>query len=203
MAQMTADDFDFLMKQHVNGSFNAVKAVWPHMTNSCYGRIVLTTSGIGYFGFEGQLHYGAAKGAIHGMMRTLALEGAPLGIQVNAFWPSAFTRMVGGSGNDELRERMQRNMPAQLAAPVAVWLTHENCPLTGESLHGGSGRASRVFVAETRGFYSPHLTLEDVAANQQEVLQEDGYFVFRSAIDSSTAQSRVVSDFIDGNRESA
>jgi NAD(P)-dependent dehydrogenase (short-subunit alcohol dehydrogenase family) len=193
--ELTEADFDHLMRQHVNGSFNAVKAVWPHFSQKKFGRIVLTTSGIGYFGFERQLSYGAAKGAIHGMMRTLALEGAPLNIAVNAFWPSAFTRMVGGDANEALKERMQRNSPAHLAAPVAIWLAHEDCPLTGESLHGGSGRASRVFVAETRGYYQPNLTLEDVAANQQQVLQEEGYYVFRCAADSSIAQEKIVAEY--------
>ncbi|MET0380138.1 MAG: SDR family NAD(P)-dependent oxidoreductase [Spongiibacteraceae bacterium] len=192
---ITEADFDFQMRQHVNGCFNATKAVWPHFAQNKYGRIVLTTSGIGYFGFEKQLSYGAAKGAIHGMMRTLALEGAPLNIAVNAFWPSAFTRMVGGDANEELKARMQRNSPASLAAPVAVWLTHGDCPLTGEVLHGGSGRASRVFVAETRGYYQPGLTLEDVAENQQSVLQEDGYFVFRCAADSSVAQAKILEEY--------
>jgi NAD(P)-dependent dehydrogenase (short-subunit alcohol dehydrogenase family) len=191
-AEMTEADFDFLIRQHVHGSFHTVKAAWPHLVKKRRGRILLTTSGTGFFGLEGQVHYGAAKGAIFGMMRTLALEGAPHGIHVNAFWPSAFTRMVEVEG--ELKERMRRGMPATLTAPAALWLVHENCTLNGEVLHAGSGRVSRVLIAETRGHYSPEMTLETVAAHQSEILSEEGYCVFGSAIDSSLFQSRVVAE---------
>jgi hypothetical protein len=98
--------------------------------------------------------------------------------------------MVGDAG--DLQERMQRTMPPELTSPVAVWLTHESCSLNGEVLHGGSGRASRVFMGETPGFVNTSLTLEDVATNQDKILREDGYFVFESGYQSSEVQTKLV-----------
>jgi NAD(P)-dependent dehydrogenase (short-subunit alcohol dehydrogenase family) len=186
--EMTEEEFDFMIRNHLSSSFHVAQAAWPRMAAAGYGRLVLTTSGAAFFGIPGMAHYCAAKGAVYGLMRSLALE-APAGVQVNGFWPSAATRMVG---EGELRERMERSMPPRLAAPVAVWLAHETCPLNGEVLHGGSGRASRVFVAETKGMVRRELSLEDIAERQDEMLREDGYLVFKTAMESSEAQTRIV-----------
>lgn len=196
LAEMTEEDFDFLLRQHVHGTFHSVRAVWPQMVQQGGGRLVLTTSGASYFGLDQQLHYCAAKGAVHGMIRALAIEGRAPGIVVNGFWPSAFTRMV--EVGEELKARMQRTMPARLAAQVAVWLAHERCPLAGEVLHGGSGRASRVFVAETRGYCDAELSLESLTENCRQVVDEEGYMVFADALESSVAQTRIVAEALGG-----
>lgn len=188
-ADMAFADFEFMMRTHLYSSFHVIKAAWPHLARARYGRIVMTTSGVGMFGSVRSVHYGTAKGAIYGMTRGLALEGEPDGIAVNAFWPSAFTRLV--RGDDDLVARMVKAMPVDRATPVAAWLAHESCDVTGQLLHGGSGRASRVFVAETVGYHTADLTIEDVARNKQAIFAEDGYFVFKAAIDSSRQQTRL------------
>jgi NAD(P)-dependent dehydrogenase (short-subunit alcohol dehydrogenase family) len=189
-ADMSADDFDFLMHTHLYSAFHAVKAAWPHMINKQYGRVVLTTSGVGMFGSKGSLHYGTAKGALYGMMRSLALEGEEHGIASNCYWPSAFTRMARGS--EDLVSRMRAGMPVELSIPLAIWLSHESCKFNGEILHGGSGRVSRVFVAETLGYYNPAITVEDVASNLDPIMDMTEHFIWKAAIDSSEAQTRIV-----------
>lgn len=187
---MTTDQFEFMLKVHLHGTFHVTKAAWPHMMEAGYGRVILTSSCAGMFGVANNAHYCAAKGAVYGMVRGLAIEGASLGIHVNGFCPSAYTRMVGG--DSFLRERMEATMPADLVSPVAVWLAHERCSLSGEVLHGGSGRASRVLVAETRGYVDHNLTLEDMEQNEEAILDEAGYFVFRSGLESSQMQTALV-----------
>ena len=54
-----------------------------------------TSSASGLFGSFGQSAYSAAKMAIAGFTKTLALEGARYGIAVNAIAPGALTRMTG------------------------------------------------------------------------------------------------------------
>lgn len=189
-AELAEDALEFMMRNHVYTCVQTTQAAWPHLARQGYGRVVMTTSGAAFFGIANSASYCAAKGAVYGLMRAVALEGLPLGIQVNGFWPSAFTRMVGS--DPALAERMARTMPPDLAAPVAVWLAHEGCPLNGEVLHGGSGRASRVFLGETRGLIRPGLTLEDVAAGQDQVTGEDGYFVFKTAFESSETQTKLL-----------
>src|SRR5436190_22240810 len=96
------DDFDHYWRVHLGGPVNTVKAAWPHMAAQRYGKIVLTTSVSGLFGIRGQATYAAAKCAVVGLMRILAIEGAEHGILVNTISPAAYTRMhpaATGSGS--------------------------------------------------------------------------------------------------------
>jgi NAD(P)-dependent dehydrogenase (short-subunit alcohol dehydrogenase family) len=77
------DDFDHYWRVHLGGPVNTVKAAWPHMVAQRYGKIILTTSVVGLFGLRGQATYAAAKCAVVGLMRILAIEGAEHGILVN------------------------------------------------------------------------------------------------------------------------
>src|ERR1700687_2737380 len=89
----TLDDFDRYWRVHLGGPANTVKAAWPHMVAQHYGKIILTTSVVGLFGLRGQATYAAAKCAVVGLMRILAIEGAEHGILVNTISPNAYTRM--------------------------------------------------------------------------------------------------------------
>ena len=85
----TLDDFDQYWRVHLGGPVNTVKAAWPHMVAQRYGKIVLTTSVAGLFGIRGQAPYAAAKCAVVGLMRILAIEGAEHGILVNTISPGS------------------------------------------------------------------------------------------------------------------
>ncbi len=84
---------------HVVGAFNTTRAAWPHFVGQHYGRVVMTTS-TGMLGLPGNLSYATAKGGVVGLMRNLAVEGAPHGIKVNAIAPAAVTRMADRSGDE-------------------------------------------------------------------------------------------------------
>jgi 3-oxoacyl-[acyl-carrier protein] reductase len=69
-------------------TFNCTKAVYPSMVQQQYGRIVNISSTTGPIGsFQGAYAYSAAKAAILGFTRALALDGADYGITVNAIAP--------------------------------------------------------------------------------------------------------------------
>jgi NAD(P)-dependent dehydrogenase (short-subunit alcohol dehydrogenase family) len=187
--ELRFEDFEYTLRTHLYSSFHAIRAAWPHFQRQQYGRVVLTTSGVGMFGMLNSASYGTAKAGIYGLTRALALEGEAHGIKANAFWPSAFTRMVRGS--EDLVRRMRAGMPVELAIPVAIWMAHESCSVTGETLHGGSGRISRVVVAETMGVHKPDMRAEDVADFLSDILDPEGQQVFRSALESSQFQSKL------------
>ena len=52
-----------------------------------------------------------------------------------------------------------------LVAPAVGWLAHESCGITGEVLAAIAGRIARIAIAESRGVYRPHWSIEDVAAD--------------------------------------
>ena len=154
---------------HVGGSFNTTRAAWPHMVDRGYGRVVMTTSS-GLFGLPNNTSYAAAKGAVIGLARSLATAGADHGIKVNLIAPGAFTRMAG-KGNPP------PEMSPELVAPMAAFLAHEDCPVTGEIYAAGFGRFARMFIAQSTGYVSTAPTVEDVAAHWEAINDETGYYV--------------------------
>jgi NAD(P)-dependent dehydrogenase (short-subunit alcohol dehydrogenase family) len=156
---------------HTVGSFNTARAAWPHMCAARYGRIVMTTSS-GIFGLPTNVSYATAKAAVVGLTRSLAVAGAKQGIKVNLIAPAAMTRMAGGAGESPA-------MAAELVAPMAAFLAHEDCPVTGEMYAAGAGRFARMFIATTPGYVhaGPGVSVEDVAAHWSAINEEAGYTV--------------------------
>jgi NAD(P)-dependent dehydrogenase (short-subunit alcohol dehydrogenase family) len=189
-----AENLERHLAVHVFGSFNTMRAAWPHMVGQDYGRIVMTTS-TGMLGLPDNTSYAAAKAAVVGMMRSATLAGIRHHITVNCIAPAAFTRMAGhdddGDGNP-----MATTMAPELVAPMAAFLAHEDCPVSGEIYTAGAGRFARIFVASTRGYLHPdgQATVEDVAEHWGAINDETGYFVPRNL----TAWSREFLDHLDG-----
>jgi NAD(P)-dependent dehydrogenase (short-subunit alcohol dehydrogenase family) len=165
---------------HVAGSFNTTRAAWPHMVGQGYGRIVMTTS-TGVFGLPDNLSYATAKGAVIGLTRSLTVAGAAHGIKVNLIAPAAYTRMAGqpATGEEPSNGALSAQMPPDLVAPMAAFLAHEDCPVSGEIYAAGAGRFARIFIASTEGYVhpTPEPTIEDVARNWATINDETGYYV--------------------------
>jgi NAD(P)-dependent dehydrogenase (short-subunit alcohol dehydrogenase family) len=154
--QLSIDQFRAMIEVHYLGTLFVTRAVWPHFVRAGYGRVVNAVSEAMLGGIEEQSNYGAAKGAVLGLTRNLATEGAPLGIRVNAVAPRAFTRMSAASSeklaaqlsiSPEAMDQINAAMPPDLCAPGAAFLAHESCPLSGEILRVGLGVSNHT-VAE-------------------------------------------------------
>jgi NAD(P)-dependent dehydrogenase (short-subunit alcohol dehydrogenase family) len=157
---------------HVAGSFATARAAWPHMVAQGYGRIVMTTSS-GMFGLPDNTSYATAKAAVVGLTRSLATAGSPHGIAVNLIAPAAMTRMAGQAPDDGSPQ-----MSPDLVAPMAAFLAHESCPVSGEIYAAGAGRFARIFIASTEGYVHPtEPTIEDVACNWAAINDESTYYV--------------------------
>src|SRR5216683_5891769 len=136
----TLDDFDHYWRVHLGGPVNTVKAAWPYMVAQRYGKIILTTSVVGLFGMRGQATYAAAKCAVVGLMRILAIEGAEHGILVNTISPVGYTRMhpaatgagsvFGRTPDPAWLKQSEATMPVEAVAPAIVWLASDGCSET-------------------------------------------------------------------------
>jgi len=180
LPEVDLDNLEAHLAVHLIGSFNTMRAAWPHFVKQSYGRVVLTTSS-GLFGFDNNLSYAAAKGGVIGMARSAKLAGEPHGIKVNLIAPAAQTRMAGGDPlPDDARAVPGRPfMPADAVAPMVAFLAHESCPVNGEIYTAGAGRFARLFIASTEGYVHPGgpAAVEDVAKNWAAINDESGYFV--------------------------
>ncbi|HVY11080.1 MAG TPA: SDR family NAD(P)-dependent oxidoreductase [Mycobacteriales bacterium] len=173
MPDVDDDNFARHLAVHLGGSFLVTRAAWPHLLERQYGRIVMTTSA-GVFGLPTNTSYAAAKGGVIGLTRSLATAGAGHGIKVNAIAPAAMTRMAG-----KVPEAVAARMDPALVAPMAAYLAHEDCPVTGEIYTAGAGRFARIVLAATPGYVdgSGEPSIEDVAAQWSAINDEAGYTV--------------------------
>ncbi len=86
--------------------------------------------------------YGGAKGALAGLTRVLAAQGADHGILVNAVAPMAVTRLNEAVMSTIFGPATER-LTADIVAPVAAFLVHRDCALNGEVLSAAGGRVAR------------------------------------------------------------
>ncbi|MET8168219.1 SDR family NAD(P)-dependent oxidoreductase [Streptomyces sp. NPDC005329] len=152
LGELSDEECRRVLDTHVGGTLNMVRAVWPHMVASRYGRIVNTCSDA-LFGDTGLSVYAAGKGGVLGLTTSLAAEGAPYGIKVNAVVPIAATRMSleALQGDESVTALLTDLFPAHLVASVVALLAHESVPCTGELLHAAGRRVGRIFLGATEG----------------------------------------------------
>lgn len=161
-AKLDLADFRLVMEVHLMGSVECTRAVWPHMKERGYGRVVLTTSSSGLYGNFGQTAYSAAKMSLVGLMQTLALEGERYGIRVNCLAPSAATQMTGELWS---REELAALEPRRVS-PAVIALASERAP-NKCILLAGAGSFKLAHITMTRGVYLP-----DEGQAAEQILQE-------------------------------
>jgi NAD(P)-dependent dehydrogenase (short-subunit alcohol dehydrogenase family) len=176
--ETTFDSLRLHLDVHLGGSFLVTRAAWPHLIASGAGRVVNTTSAAS-LGLPGYSAYGAAKAALIGLTRTLAVEGRDVGIRVNAVSPMASTRMMVDGSASIAKITDGKAVSAPLApAPVAfvatvvALLSHDRCPCSGEVFTAGRGRVTRMVFAETRGIRGDDLSVEAIAEQFDRVLDD-------------------------------
>jgi 3-oxoacyl-[acyl-carrier protein] reductase len=84
---LTDEQFDRMMRTHVYGTFNGMRAALRHMEAARSGSIVNLCSVYSYGGSVATPEYAAAKHAIAGLTKSVGAEVAPLGIRINAVAP--------------------------------------------------------------------------------------------------------------------
>jgi NAD(P)-dependent dehydrogenase (short-subunit alcohol dehydrogenase family) len=127
------------------GNLHLVHAAWPQLMCQDYGRVVLTTSSAGLYANHGQSAYGAAKAAVIGLMRALALEGRRRNVMVNAIAPYGYSQMTAPYLSGPIAEAFD---PARVA-PLVGWLCSSDCDASGEVLVSGASVVRRAEVGET------------------------------------------------------
>ncbi|MBQ7803082.1 SDR family NAD(P)-dependent oxidoreductase [Rhodococcus sp. (in: high G+C Gram-positive bacteria)] len=157
---------------HFFGPMRLCRAARPHLVKSPAGRVVNTISQA-MLGNPGMSHYGGSKGALFGLTRNLAIEGLDAGIKVNAIAPGAGTRMAEAAADSlapEVVEYVRTQLLPEQISPVAAYLVHPSCTITGEVFNVAGGQVNRLAPLNTTGIYDPALTVEKVADSIEVIM---------------------------------
>lgn len=85
--EITVESWSATMMLHLGGTANVIRAVLPTMLSADCGRIVAITSDLALTGAPAAADYSAAKGAVMGLIRSVALETARTGVRANMVAP--------------------------------------------------------------------------------------------------------------------
>ena len=166
--KMTDEAWDSVLKVHLYGGYNVIRAAWPHFREQSYGRIVVATSTSGLFGNFGQANYSAAKLGLVGLINTLAQEGAKYNIKANALAPIAATRMT----EDILPPEVFKKLTPEYVAPVVAYLCTEEVPDTASIFIVGGGKVQRTALFQNRGVTFDQVPSVDEVAAQWSTIDD-------------------------------
>jgi NAD(P)-dependent dehydrogenase (short-subunit alcohol dehydrogenase family) len=87
VTEISRAQWDRMLAVILGGTVNAFTAALPHLLRRGSGGLIAISSELALAGSATDLHYVAAKGAVLGLVKSLALEVAHTGIRVNAVAP--------------------------------------------------------------------------------------------------------------------
>ena len=143
---MTENYWKRIFDVNLNGAFNTIQAVLPHMLHEHSGCIINTSSIWGQHGASCEVAYSATKHAIIGLTRSLAQELAPTNIRVNCVAPGVIDtdmlQVLGTETLDALAEdtpvgRLGR--PEDIAAVVSFLASDAASFITGQVITSDGG----------------------------------------------------------------
>ncbi len=140
------------LRVNLTGAFHCSQAVWAHMKERQWGRIVNMASVAGTLGGFGQASYSTTKAGILGLTRTLAMEGGRHNITCNAIVPGIIGTEAFHMGNPAMNERIARRTvfkrpgePQDIANAIAFLCSDLASYVTGVQLNVSGGVELFVF----------------------------------------------------------
>lgn len=109
--EIKLQDWQACVAVNLEGAFLAAKYAAPMMKTAGQGAIVVTSSTAGQYGYPYRAPYAAAKWAVIGLTKTLAMELGPHGVRANVICPGAVEgpRMEGVLEREAAAKGMTRD----------------------------------------------------------------------------------------------
>lgn len=145
--KMSLEEWQAVMDVHLNGSFYVARAAAPYFKEQNSGAYIHMTSTSGLIGNPGQANYSAAKMAVVGLSKSIALDMARYNVRSNCIAPWAWTAMTASVPTDtpEAAARMEKlkTMEPGKIAPLAVYLASD----------AGAGVSGQIFGVRANEIY--------------------------------------------------
>ncbi len=138
------EDWEMTLDVHLKGTFSCTRAAVEHMRKKKWGRLIHFTSSSGLFGNIGHTTYAAAKMAIAGFSRNVAIEMERLNVTSNSIAPFAWTRMAAAVPitNEEVKKQVDwaKTTRVEDIAPLVVYLASEASKNISGQIFGVRGK---------------------------------------------------------------
>lgn len=170
LTELRLEDFERVISVNVVGQFLGLREAFRQFAKQgTRGTIVMTGSIAGLTGSADLMPYTTSKHAVHGLVRSAAAYGGPLGIRVNAVAPGIVpTELFAGAasvtgGKNDMEQRAsttplrRAGTVAEIAGVTAFLLSDDSAYMTGQvvSADGGATIVNTVRPAGGAGAWDP------------------------------------------------
>lgn len=147
LLDQASDDWDRVLDTNLRGVYLMSRAAGRHLVGQGSGKVINIASHFALYGVPNHAAYSASKAAVIGFTRSLAMEWARYGVQVNAVAPGYFETPLNAEwrADEATTERVLKTIPARrmgrpeeitpwillLAGPASDFMTGETIVLDG------------------------------------------------------------------------
>lgn len=146
--RMSIDEWKAVIDVHLNGSFYVARAAANHFKEQNSGAYVHMTSTSGLVGNFGQANYAAAKLALVGMSKSIALDMQRYNVRSNCIAPFAWSRLIGTipteTPEEKARVERMKRMETNKIAPLGVYLLSDRAAEVSGQIF--AVRANEIFL---------------------------------------------------------